>query len=131
MTALLTAAALMANRPLFEDVSCDSWNGTVRMARMSGPDKIRFAILTDTLERDQDQRIKLLSAVNWAFAVDLLAASIVNAEGQLQFADPSARAWLSGEVQAVGQLLPQAMRIQGLGGATADEPDEVDEAKKN
>jgi hypothetical protein len=126
VTKLLTAAELMAATPPFQDAPCETWGGTVRVARLTGPDKLRFALRAADMTRDESGRASMTEPRNWAFAVDLIAASIVDAEGTLQFADPEPRAWLSGEVGAVSELLGTCLTVNGLGETT-----EVSDAKKD
>jgi hypothetical protein len=67
---------------------------------------------------------------NYQFGVDLLAESIVDSEGQLQFAaDDAAREWLSGEIEATAQLVPAALELNGI--APAIVAAEVEAAEKN
>ena len=96
--------------------------------RLSGPDKLRFALRAAGLEKDADGKTQMTLPQNWAFAVDLIAACAVDAEMALQFADAGPRAWLSGEVQAVSELLGPCMEVNGLGETTTKE---VDDAKKD
>jgi len=126
MAELLTAARLMAAAPPYLDHECQAWGGTVRLVRLSGPDKLRITLAAAGLDK-HDGQLSLSDPANFEFAVDVLAMSIVDGEGQLQFADATARAWLSGEVSAVAELLGVVMNLNGLGGVER----EIAEAKKD
>jgi hypothetical protein len=126
---VLTAVELMQRFPPWVDVDCPAWGGQVRIARLEGPAKLRLAIEVEGLQRGEDGKLSLLDPRNWEFAVRLLAASIVDAAGTVQFSDPSAQVWLSGEISAVGQLLSVAIRVQGLQDDTVAA--DVAAAKKN
>jgi hypothetical protein len=128
MSKLLTAAQLMDARPPWQDVVCDAWDGLVRLARLSGPEKLKFALRASGLNRD-GEKITLTDPHNWAWAVDLVAASVVNEEGELQFAGETQRSWLAGEIQAVSELLNPIMSLNGLG--SADEQAEIEATKKD
>lgn len=128
MAELLTAAELMDRTPPYRDVVCEAWGGLIRVARLSGPDKLRFALRAAALEKDKAGKVHMSEPQNWAFAVDLLAACVVDSEGALQFAEHGPRAWLSGEVTAVSELLGPCMEVNGLGGTEASE---VEAAKKD
>lgn len=126
---ILTAAELMSSTPPWRDVHCVAWRGTVRIARLSGPDKLRMAIAASQLARNEQGSVTLTEPENWCFAIDLLAACIIGDDGSLQFAEPSAKDWLSGEINAVAELLTAAMEINGLGAAEQDA--EIEAAKKD
>ena len=128
MADLLTAAELMNRTPLYQDVNCESWGGPVRISRLDGPEKLRFALRASRLEKDADDRIRMTEPANWAFAVDLIAASVTDSDGALQFAEAGPRAWLAGEINAVSELLGRVMEINGLGAA---EETEVEAEKKD
>lgn len=128
-TGLLTARELMAACPPWRDVACESWGGLVRIARLEPGVKLRMALQASTLSKGPDGKISMLDAANWGFAVDLVAASVVDEEGTLQFAEPGPRAWLAGEISAVSQLLTECMQLNRLGGAEIDA--DAEEAKKN
>ena len=117
---ILTAAELMAASPATVDVECAAWSGTVRLARLSPAAKLRLALRAGTLTKDDGGNIQMLDAGNWDFAVDVVAESVVDEGGTLQFSEPSARAWLCGEINAVSELLSAAMRLNRLGGAEID-----------
>lgn len=120
MGQLLTAAQLMAASPTTIDVQCAAWDGTVRLARLDPAAKLRLALRASTLTKDEAGKVQMLDSSNWDFAVDVVAASVVDETGALQFADPSARAWLCGEINAVSELLGAAMKLNRLGGAEID-----------
>ena len=128
-TGLLTARELMAASPPWRDVACEAWGGMVRIVRLEPGAKLRLALQASTLSKGGDGKISMLDAANWGYAVDLVAASVVDEEGTLQFAEPGPRAWLAGEISAVSQLLNECMDLNRLGGAAIDE--DVEEAKKN
>lgn len=126
---LLTAAGLMAASPATADVECQAWGGIVRLARLSPAAKLEFALAAGQLIKDEDGVTKMLEPANWDFAVRILAGSIVGEDGVLQFADPTAHAWLAGELEAISELLPAVLRLNRLG--TADRNADQEEAKKN
>lgn len=117
---VLTAAELMAASPATVDVPCAAWNGTVRLARLDPAAKLRLALRASTLAKDDNGKVQMLDGDNWDFAVDVVAASVIDEEGTVQFADPSPRAWLCGEINAVSELLGKAMQLNRLGGAEID-----------
>ena len=126
---ILTAAELMSSSPPWRDVPCGAWRGTVRIARLSGPVKLRMALAASQLARNEEGSVTITDPENWCFAIDLLAACIIDESGSLQFAEPSAKAWLSGEVNAVAELLTAAMDVNGLG--AAEQEAETEAAKKD
>lgn|GEM_PF-1302299 len=120
----VTAAELMGRRPGHVDVFCEAWQSWVRLRRLSGPAKFRMALAAEALGGAEDKER------NYQFGVDLLAESIVDSEGQLQFAaDDAAREWLSGEIEATAQLVPAALELNGI--APAIVAAEVEAAEKN
>jgi hypothetical protein len=118
-----TLAELMAARPLHRDVSVKAWDGlTVRVARLSRSEKMRIATLASDVQKSPDDK-----DAQYEFCTELLATSILDDEGRLMFADPSAREWLDGEIAAVAELAQVAIDLNGLG----DSGGEVEEKKSN
>ena len=126
---LLTAAELMARSPREFVVDCQSWCGPVRMLRLPGPEKLRVSLQIAGLTKDGDGKVSLSDSAAWGFAVDLLADSIVDEDGALQFAEPSSLAWLAAEVAAVSELLGPCLRLNGLG--EAEQAAELEAAKND
>jgi len=122
---IATFDQLSKNRPPFKDVLCKAWDCDVRLQKLDGPDKLRMVELTEGLEKDDDGNV-LDKQAGYEFGLELLARSIVDDEGTLQFAAPAARQWLSGEIEAVAELLDEAIELNGLG---AD--DEVEQKKSD
>lgn len=127
---ILTAAELMGRSPATVDVPCAAWDGVVRLRRLDGPQKLRFALGADRLIRDDAGRVQMTEPANWAYAVDLLAASIVGEDGALQFDGDEARTWLGSEISAISELVAHALRLNGMMSA-ATEQEEIDAAKKD
>lgn len=119
---LVSIADVMTRRPAFADVDVPPWGGTVRLARLDGPDKLRFALRAEAVTDDDRESY-------YRFGIDLLAASIIDANGQLEVTTEAGLTWLSGEIEAVGILVPAALRLNGL--AAADVASEVEDAEKN
>lgn len=127
---IITAAELMSRSPSAIEIPCQAWDGAlVRMLKLDGPTKIRTSLQVEGLVKDEAGKVTISDPLNWAFAVDLLAVSIVDENGVLQFAAPEPLAWLSGEVNAVAELLPSALRLNGLGGS--EQAAEVEAAKND
>jgi hypothetical protein len=117
-----TAAELMAGRPGYLDVEVKAWGRTVRLSRLNGPAKMRAALAAELLDTDDREGM-------YCFGVDLLAESIVGEDGVKQFANHTEKEWLSGEIAAVGELMPQALSLNGLGAKEITA--EVEAARKN
>lgn len=126
----ITARELMARRPATVDVEVKAWGSTVRLQRLDGPRKLEFALGAQRLIRGDDGRVAIGEPVNWGFAVDLLAASIVDDQGVLQFGATPEASWLASEIEAIGELIPHALRLNGLIAAD-EEQAEIDAAKKD
>jgi hypothetical protein len=125
----LTARELMAASPPWRDVECVAWGGLVRIARLDPVSKLRLALQASTLNKGDEGKISMLEEANWGFAVQLVAACVIDEQGTLQFAEPGPRAWLAGEISAVSQLLSECMALNRLGGAEVDA--DAEETKKN
>jgi hypothetical protein len=119
---LATAAELMAARPGHVDVDVDAWGARVRLVRLDGPAKLRTSLAAEGISEGDREAF-------YSFGIDLLADSIVDENGVKQFATPEAKAWLSGEIAAVGQLVTEATRLNGLGASAV--ADQVEAARKN
>lgn len=112
-TTPVTAAELMAAKPLFVDHPCQAWDRTVRLARLSVDAYLELAEQFEGYARNESDEVS--RADRYAWACDVVAATVVDAQGRLQFADPVARHWLAGEPAAVRELLAVAMQLNGLG----------------
>lgn len=112
---ILTAAKLMDADPPWMEIHCAAWGGIVRLARLTPQAKLTLALAAAGLVKGDDGRVQLMDEENWPFAVDLVAASIVDAEGILQFAEPGPKTWLAGEISAVMELFPHATALNRMG----------------
>lgn len=106
----ITSAELMAARPTFLDHPCEAWDQAIVRVQRLGP--AEYVALTESYELLGD---KPTQRQRYEWAVDVVANSVVDSEGTLQFSDPAARTWLSCEVAAVNELLRVAMRVSNLG----------------
>jgi hypothetical protein len=111
----------MESRPAYVTITCKAWDCEVQLRRLDGPAKFRFVARIELLDKD-DEGIATDKDAMYSFGCDLLAESIVDSDGVI-FKHTETIRWLSGEVEAVGELLPHVIALNGLG------PEE--EAKKN
>jgi len=111
------------------DVPCAAWDldgsnleNAIRLQRLDGPALFAYTMAAEQLTHDDDgnptepDRSEL-----YKFGVDLLAASIIDDEGNLIFDTPDKRHWLSGEIRAISELLDPAMQLNGIGSASVTE----------
>jgi len=98
----------------FLDVPCEAWGDDVRLLRLRGMKKAELIDKAAAIEKD-DEGNPLDKEEAYEFAVALLAASIVDDEGTLQFGTPDRQHWLSGEIEAVSELCQPAVDFNGLG----------------
>lgn len=121
-----TAAELMGSRPRHRDVLVSDWGRVVRIAKLHVRDYITLRERWEALPRDADGEVSEADKYDWA--VDVVAHSVTDATGALQFLEGGPRQWLAGEPQAVSELLPAVMELSGLGTAA---PGGADAPKKN
>jgi hypothetical protein len=109
----VTAAELMAAKPLWIDHPCQAWDRTVRVGRLSLD---AYLALSEQYERYQrDEAGAVARADRYAWACDVVAATVIDAAGVLQFNEGGPRQWLASEPGAVRELLGVAMQLNGLG----------------
>lgn len=96
------------------DVACEAWGVEVRLLRLRGMQLAKMIDAGESLEKDENGKPVDMDAA-YEFAVELLAESIVDEEGTLQFGSHDRRHWLSGEVIAVAELAQHAIELNGLG----------------
>jgi len=120
-----TFEQITQGRPTHLDVPCKAWGCDVRLQRLSGPDKLDIVELSETLDKD-DQGNVLDKKAGYVFGLELLSRSIVDDQGNLQFATPLRLHWLSGEIGACSELLGPATQLNNLG---PDDDDEVEQKK--
>lgn len=109
----VTAAELMAAKPLWMDHPCVAWGRTVRLGRLPVDAYLALSEQYESYPRDEAGQIGRKDRYTWA--CDVVAATVIDDAGTLQFATGAARQWLAGEPGAVRELLDVAMTFNGLG----------------
>jgi hypothetical protein len=122
----VTAAELMAAKPLYVDHPCQAWGRTVRVGRLSVDAYLALSEQYERYPKDEAGQVSREDRYTWACAV--VAATVTDAAGVLQFAEGGPRQWLAGEPGAVRELLVVAMQLNGLGTV---EDDSAASSKKN
>ena len=130
MPKIITARELIERSPTTVDVVVEAWKATVRLRRLDVSKKLDFSLRSQRMARDENGRVLITDPANWSLAVDLLADSIIDDQGTLQFREPSQLEWLSTELEAISELLSYALRLNGLLG-NEPEQEEIAEAKKD
>jgi hypothetical protein len=110
---LATAAELMAAKPLWIDHPCQSWGRTVRLCKLDPTAYLALSEQWEAYERNEAGEVSKGDRYAWAVAV--VAATVVDGGGVLQFSDGAARQWLASEPSAVRELVDVALRMNGLG----------------
>ena len=122
MNALLKKADILAVQDLqFEDVEVPEWNGTVRIAGLSGEAAMSFS--DRMVELDTKGKVKSVKVGN--FMAELLAMTIVNDKFEPVFEEADIKALGKKSAAVLKKLSDVAMRLSGLG-ETA-----IEDAEKN
>lgn len=121
------AAAAAKESPAYIDVPCVAWDSDVRLARLQPLEKLRLIAPVEGAEKDEFGNVADRQLA-WDFGVSLLEACIVDEAGNRQICTPELRDWLAGEMEAIQELIPAAMKINRLGKAAVSD---LDAAKKN
>lgn len=110
-----TAAELMAARPLSIDQFCTAWGRTVRLMRLSPTAYLELSERWERYRRLDPDGEKVSKRDRYDWACEVVAASVVDDQGVLQFSEGTARQWLASEPGAVGELVDVVLRLNGLG----------------
>ena len=112
MSALLTKNAILEVQDRsFEDVEVKEWNGTVRIAGLSGEAAMKFS--EKMVELDGKGRVKSVKMGN--FMAELLAMTIVNDQFKPVFDENDIQALGKKSAAVLKRLSDVAMLLSGLG----------------
>jgi hypothetical protein len=125
----VTAAELMAAKPLYVDHACQAWGRIVRVGRLSVDAYLALSEQYELYPRDEAGAVSRKDRYAWA--CDVVAATVIDEAGVLQFSEGGPRQWLAGEPGAVRELLTVAMQLNGLGTVEESADADGDPAKKN
>jgi len=125
MTALTKDQILKADDSTYDDVEIPEWGGTVRLKSFSGTK--RTELYKQIEGRDKDG-VKVDDALK--FQLTLVAASIVNDKGEIQFSQEDVQYLAEKSSGVLDKLAEKCMRLNGLGAALDDIKENLEEAQK-